>query len=450
MPSLEAANKVLSSHPDPLPVGFPDRPRAFGAGENEMELTYFLTTLGLIPYITSRAFLPLFASALIARYGAQWRPLADLAGVQLLDAVPTWAVSDAVLTTLGVLALAEVACNKSPGLRELLSLPDTHVKGLAAFVFCLALAGPLDPALGTTLPVVQNSALGLSWTVLWALMIGSGTWFLARLRKGIYHFLMEVDADDDLGLQKLLSWLEDGFGFLGALFVVLLPAVALTVTGLTLLALYLVQKHLERQEEKRKVPCGDCGTPNPLCGVFCARCGKERSHIREVGFLGTIKEVPVTDPDLHRSQLQATKRCRRCGERLREKGLDQRCQACDTPPFDGSRDLEAYIGRLQGDLPRTLLLLLGMGAVPVVGLVAGVIYYRLTLISGLRHYVPGSSRFLARWAMRIAGALLVCLQPIPLAGALSLPALCLLNFLLYRRLLRRQGRVFALPEVVEA
>lgn len=415
-----------------------------------MELTYFLTTLGLIPYITSRAFLPLFASALIARYGVAWRPLADLAGVQLLDAVPGWAVSDTALSTLGVLALVEVAGNKSARFRELLSFTDTQVKGLAAFVFCLALAGPLDPSLGTSLPVVQSSALGLSVAVLWALMVGSGTWFLARLRNGIYQFLMEVDEDDDLGLQKFLSWVEDAFGFLGALFVVILPAVALAVTGLTLLALYLIQKHLERQEEKRKVPCEDCGTPNPVCGVFCARCGKQRSHVRQVGHLGAIKEAPVTDLELHRSQLLACKRCRRCGERLREKGLDQTCQACGVSPFESSRDLEAYIGRLQRDLPRTLLLLLGMGAVPVVGLVAGVIYYRLTLISSLRHYVPGSSRFLARWMMRFAGAVLVCLQPIPFAGALSLPALGLLNFLLYRRLLRRQGRSLSVSQAVEA
>lgn len=419
-----------------------------------MELTYFLTTLGLIPYLTSRAFVPLFASALIARYGTAWKPLADLAGVQLLDAVPGWAVSDTALMTLGGLAIAEVACNKSPELRELLSLTDTQIKGLAAFVFCLALAGPantaLGPALRTTLPVVQSGILGLSGAVLWALTVGSGTWFLARLRRGIYHFLMEVDEDDDLGLQKLLSWTEDAFGFLGALFVVILPALALAVTGLTLLSLYLVQKHLERQEEKRKVPCGDCGTPNPLCGIFCARCGKERSNIRQVGFLGTVRDAPVTDLDLHRSQLLACKRCRRCGERLRGKGLEQTCQVCGTTPFEGSRDLEAYIGRLQGELPRTLLLLLGMGAIPVVGLVAGVIYYRLTLISGLRHYVPGSSRFLARWAIRFAGAVLICLQPIPFVGALSLPTMGLLNFLLYRRLLRRQGRVLPVPQAAEA
>ncbi len=298
--------------------------------------------------------------------------------------------------------------------------------------------------------MVQSSALGLSVAVLWALMVGSSTWFLARLRRGIYHFLMEVDEDDDLGLQKLLSWMEDAFGFLGALFVVLLPAVALAVTGLTLLSLYLIQKYLERQEEKRKVPCEDCGTPNSLCGLFCARCGKQRSHVRQVGFLGTIKEAPVTDPDLHRSQLMACKRCRRCGERLRDKGLDQRCQACGTTPFESSRDLEAYIGRLQKGLPRTLILLLGMGAIPVVGLVVGVIYYRLALISGLRHYVPGTSRFLARWAIRFLGFLLVCLQPIPIVGAVSLPAMGLFNFLIYRRLLRRQGRDLTLPKAVEA
>ncbi len=52
--------------------------------------------------------------------------------------------------------------------------------------------------------------------------------------------------------------------------------------------------------------------------------------------------------------------------------------------------------------------------------------------------------------MRLVGALLICLQPIPVLGAFTLPAMCLLNFLLYRRLLRRQGRVFPLPGAVEA
>lgn len=418
-----------------------------------MELTYFLTTLGLVPYITSRAFVPLFASALIARYGTEWKLLANLAGVQLLDTVPAAATSDPVLITLGILAFVEIAANKSQHLREIFSFTDTHIKGLAAFVVCLALAAPMQSTLGTSLtaiPRVQSGVFELSWAVLWAMVIGTGTWFLAGLRNGIYLFLLEVDHDDDLGLQKLLSWMEDGVGFLGVLFVVILPVVALSVTALTLLTLYLIQKHLERQEEKRKVPCDDCDTPNPLCGVFCARCGRERTHIRQVGILGIIGEAPVTDLALHRSQLQACKRCRRCGERLRQMGLDQRCQACGLPPFENSRDLEAYIGRLQGELPRTLLLLLAMGAVPVVGLVAGVTYYRLTLISGLRHYIPRSSRFFGRWMMRIVGALLVCLQPIPLVGAFSLPAMCLLNFLIYRRLLQRQGQVFALPGVVEA
>lgn len=417
-----------------------------------MELTYFLTTLGFIPYITSRAFVPLFASALIARYGTEWRLLADVAGVQLLEAVPVWAVSDAALITLGLLAVAEVLGNKNPSLREALSLTDTQIKGLAAAVFCLALAPAVAPDLGTSLPVVQSSIAGpFSWTVLWASMVGAATWFLARLRKGVYSFLMEVDEEDDLGLQKLLSWMEDGIGFVGILFVVFLPTLALAVTGLTLLSLYLLQKALERREEKQKVPCGDCGTPNPLCGVFCARCGRQRSDVRQVGFLGTIKNVPVTDPYLHSMQLLSSKRCHRCGERMRQKRLDQGCQACGTPPFRDSRELEAYIGRLQKNLPQTLFLLLLMGAVPVVGLIAGVIYYRLTLISGLRHYIPTSSRFLGRWTMRFVGALLVCLQPIPLVGAFSLPALCLLSFLLYRRLLRREGRVFApVPQVMQA
>jgi hypothetical protein len=414
-------------------------------------LTYFLTTLGLIPYFTSRAFVPLFASALVARFGAEWGLLANFAGVHLLDSVPAWVTSNAVLLVLGVLASVEVAGHKSPELRELLSLTDTQVKGLAAFVLCLVLAASTDAGVEMAAQVRQAGFPdSLSFTHFWALLVGAATWFLARLRKAIFLFLVEVDEDDDLGLQKLLSWVEDGLGFLGVLFVVILPVLALVVAGLTLLTLYLVQKYLERQEEKRKIPCDDCSTPNPPCGIHCAACGKPRSQPTQVGLLGTIKETLVTDLDAHRLQLVAQKRCRRCGERLRGKRLDQSCQACGTAPFESAGDLEGYIRRLQAGLPRTLLILLLLGAVPVAGLVAGVLYYRLTLISSLRHYIPRSSRFLGRWTVRIVNLFLICLQPVPLLGALTLPAMCLTNFLVYRSLLRRQGRLFPLAEPLPA
>lgn len=46
----------------------------------------------------------------------------------------------------------------------------------------------------------------------------------------------------------------------------------------------------------------------------------------------------------------------------------------------------------------------------------------------------------ARWLARAVSLLLICLQPVPLLGAFSLPLMGLANFLVYRGLLRRQGR----------
>jgi len=67
-------------------------------------LTYYITSLGLIPYFTSRAFVPLFATAAIGRFGPAFGPLADILGVRLLASMPSWASSNTALLVLGLLA----------------------------------------------------------------------------------------------------------------------------------------------------------------------------------------------------------------------------------------------------------------------------------------------------------------------------------------------------------
>ncbi len=62
-----------------------------------MELTYFITSLGLIPYFTSRIFVPLFTTAMLARIGPVWSLVADLAGVELLSSLPAWTTNNFTL-----------------------------------------------------------------------------------------------------------------------------------------------------------------------------------------------------------------------------------------------------------------------------------------------------------------------------------------------------------------
>lgn len=396
---------------------------------------YVLTTLGLVPYFASRAFVPLFATVLVARFGTEWSFLAGFLGVELLDRVPAWAVSNQVLLVLGLAALAEIAWTKNPELRETIGLADPVLKGLVA----LALALLLAPEAAAAASPVQQAGFVPGPLAAWAAVVAGLTFFLASLRNRIYGFLMEIDDEDDLGLQGVLSWMEDGIGFLGVLFVVLLPAVALIVAGLTLLGLFLVERLLERRERRGWVACPECGEAYPPCGLVCARCGADNPEPRQVGWLGTIRRRPAIDRQRHRLDLLSRKRCRRCGHRLRGKSFDLSCQRCGVVPFETEADLEAYLALVKSRLPKVLTVLLAFSAVPVVGLVPGVIYYRLSLISSLRHYVPRGSRIAARWLGRLAALVLILLQWIPFLGAASLPLLALVNYRIYRRLLLRAG-----------
>lgn len=418
-----------------------------------MDWTFVATTLALVPYFTSRAVVPLFATAALARLGPEWSWLADTAGLDLLTHAPAWATSNRALAVLAGLAIAEVAVRKIPELREVLSLGDAEIKGLVVLGLCLALAlsapaGPGGAAAGVSAAGIGD---GLAPVHLWAVFLGATTWFLASIRRRLYGFLAEVDEDDDLGLQGLLSWAEDAIGFLGVLFAVLLPVLALAVTALTLLGLFLVRLWLARREESQRVPCEACGEAMVPCGLHCPACGARKSEPARVGVLGTLREERATDLSAHVLDLRAAKRCHRCGERLRGRSLDQRCGSCGSEAFRSPAELEEYLAHVQRNLPRTLLALFVLGAVPVLGLVPGIVYYRLTLISALRCYLPRSARFTGRWLARGINLVLLCLQPVPVLGAFVLPLMALTNYGIYRRSIRQQGEaVLGAPAPAEA
>lgn len=70
---------------------------------------------------------------------------------------------------------------------------------------------------------------------------------------------------------------------------------------------------------------------------------------------------------------------------------------------------------------------------------SGVIYYRLSLTSSLRRYLSRSTGFLNRWVVRFLNLFLLCLQPIPIFGAVTLPLMCLTNYAVNQSALRRQS-----------
>jgi hypothetical protein len=115
--------------------------------------------------------------------------------------------------------------------------------------------------------------------------------------------------------------------------------------------------------------------------------------------------------------------------------------------FANQAEFQDYLGVLQARLPKTLLICLGLSAIPVIGVIPGVVYYRLTLVSGLRGYVPPLRGCLARVMIRVINWGIIALQPIPILGALIVPLMCLSTYTIYRNSLRnRAGKDLTAPE----
>jgi hypothetical protein len=104
--------------------------------------------------------------------------------------------------------------------------------------------------------------------------------------------------------------------------------------------------------------------------------------------------------------------------------------------FASQAEFEKYLAALRARLPKTLLICLLLSAIPIVGVIPGVVYYRLTLVTGLRGYVPPLRGCLARVLIRVIHWGIIAFQPIPILGALVVPTMCLSTYWIYASTLR--------------
>ena len=395
-----------------------------------MSLTAVLYTLSSVPLFASRPFLAAFLTALVSRFGPSLPLVGDHAIVTALHAGPPWFQSATCLTVLGVLALLEVFSAKSTEVRQVLDQVDGLAKAVIAALVALAV---IDSDTARTAGAIQRA--GLSLDTFWAIFIGAATWAMANLRRSLVELVTDVDDGDDLGLLSLLAWSESTATLIGVLFLIVFPILALVLAALTVAGIWLVRRRAEAREERAKVACARCATPIFPHAVRCHACGLELAEPRAVGVFGQPKERPCADRARQPLELSARKRCPVCATRLRQRAVSQACPTCRTVTFGSPAELERYLELLRGRLPKTLLVTLALGAVPVLGVVPGVIYYRLNLVAGLRGYIPPLRGCATRWMVSLIHLALV-VQPIPVVGALVLPILCWSTYAIYQRSLR--------------
>ena len=399
-----------------------------------------LPALAFPALFASRVFLPLFAVALAVRFGPDLPLVATLGLLAGLPAegTPAWLTSDLSLLTLGVRSGLELLAHKSAGARELLNEIDPYVKpvaaaaGLAGLLTASGGADAVGAALGPPAGLAPRTA-GAGFTLALVGAAAAGTFLLAVARRAVLADASELDADDDTGLFGLFSWGEDLWAAFGVFLLVLFPVAVAALVAVASCGVLLMYARAKRREAKSRVPCEACGEAVARAALRCPSCGGERGNAEKVGLLGGPKVEPVVDRAAHAQALRAAHRCPSCAAWLRERHPDQDCRVCGRPAFATAEDARAFDRHVQARLPWVLAACAGLSALPVVGLIPGVILYRLTLVAPYRRFLPRGRALLTRWGLRVAYLFLVFVQLWPGAGTLAVPAMALLAWSAHRR-----------------
>lgn len=411
-----------------------------------MKLVTVLNGVGSIGMFSSRAFVTAFVVAAALRWGPEIAWINDLGLLQQVKDVPTWFTHNLTLAILGLLAGFEVAATKSADARALLNEVDGYIKSGSAFVTYLAVAGVIsaqDAALlneiTSELEPAAQAGIGNVLDFCFAALTGFGVFLAASARARLIGTFIQADPDDDSMLQWLLSWFEDIFAIFGTLLLILYPPFMLIVTGLVLGTLWLLEWRARRREEKSQVPCTSCGAPMYLAAVHCPSCDAPNPAVRDINWLGQSKaQTPAPDLKTHPQKLIAKQRCPRCASRLKPRQPRQDCERCGHALFREPAETGQYLAVLDRRVPEVLLISTALSLIPVIGLIPGIIYYRMRLVTPVARYTSMTRNLLTKWGIRLFYFVLIWVQLFPGIGAVVVPLMASMSYFTYRAMFQRQ------------
>lgn len=385
---------------------------------------------GLMGLFASRVFLPAFAAALMLRLGPGIGWMQDLGLMATIGegAPPTWFTADLTLHALGVLALVELIAHKSPGAREFLVNVDQLGKPVAAALTYIGILSVRDHAFIEGL--MAQAGIG---TYGFALVVAGGTFVVARAHNAVVAGVIEMDEDDDTGVVGYFSWVQDLWSLFGVFLLLLFPIAVLVLIGIGIGGIFLLRKRAEAKEEQARIACPSCARLMYRSAIACPSCGNANPAPTAVNWLGASTGIPVGNLQRHALDLVAKKRCRNCASRLVKRSPSQSCPACGAEPFDDPAFLAAYDGLVNGRLSSVLVACFFLSLVPVIGLIVGVIYYRMALVAPFRRYVGRGRAFFLRLAVKVLFFFLILLQLVPMLGAIVVPTMAWISYGVYRR-----------------
>ncbi|NLS92668.1 MAG: DUF4126 family protein [Planctomycetaceae bacterium] len=412
-----------------------------------MHFSSMAHVLGLVGVTPVRAFLPAFLTALVIRIGGI-PYLTDAATADAATA-PSWFTHDYTLIVLGLLSLLEFFATKSPEARQALSTIDEYYKPALAALTSFGVISASDASAvealhaGTTatssIPIAAMTFGSTSASFIFSVLTTGGTYLVCTARSELLNLLEDVDADDSMGIQSLLSWGEDAWVAVLVVLLVLVPVLILSFVALSLLGLWLLRTHMDRKGERSKVDCPSCGAKVFPFATVCHSCRTSITSVSSIGFLGQKRMDAVTDRTAHRLKLIALKKCPQCGSRLKQKTFHQTCEICTHALASGDRLPDSYLKMVRGRLTQSLLICSLLSAIPVVGMIPAIVYYRIVLVSPFRAYIKLGSSFVSRWLSRVVGIILLAFFAwVPVLSTFVAPALAYMNYAIYRQAFLRQ------------
>jgi hypothetical protein len=405
-----------------------------------MDLTSLIYLAGASGFFTSRAFIPAFFTAVFLRYGEHFPWIGNLEFVQATGAEPTWFTSNLTILALGVLSILEVGATKIPEAQEALDQVHKYAKtGLAVLVSMGVLSTRDIGFIEQTISEASVLDMGVS------ALVGGVVFFLASLRSGLMEMLALADPDDDLGVRTLISWFEDLWSSFGIFLLILYPLAILALLGIIVALMFAARKWSEYREEKSKLPCPSCGGLVYACATECPHCHAALPEPRDVGFFGQTVKRPARPGQAHALRLISKRRCGKCATRVEERRLPQLCKACGHEILGDPAEQAAYSGMVRNRLPKVLGVTFLFSLVPVLGIIPGIIYYRIQLIAPFRAYIPASRGLLLRWLVRLLFLLLISLQLVPGLGGFMVPIMALISYGLYAGYFARTLQANARP-----
>ena len=402
-----------------------------------MNLMTLLTITGTAGFFASRAFLPAFVTALALHYGGSIPFIKDVDLIQGAAAqAPTWFTSDACIIVLGILSILEACKEHVPEIEEAMAFANTHLKTALAALTTFGVLGTADAAF--IQDAAQPAAQAGIGTLGIATLVGGITWFAASLREGLRELLRDADPDDSLKLQTIMAWAEECWVAFGVIALIVFPLLVAGTIACVFGMLALMRHLRMRRERQLARTCPSCSAQVNAAAPRCQACGTANPSPRTVDFLGVAKDAPAGDPGSHELLLLRKHRCPRCATHLPKGGArNARCPACGCEPWKDAALPSRYTADIARKVPSTLAICALLGLIPVLGMIAGVVLYRIRLTTPFSTWLSGGRRFVTRWSLRLLFVAMALLQLVPGIGAIAVPLMGGVSYLAYRRALSK-------------